>query len=251
MVYNDIVFIGMVFETVIIGIALILLILVLKKYIELKNRLTLYLFLIFLNITLGIVFSWLSKIIVLTTDIEYIYNDPNARYPNTPMYWILLRIVDFRIALDFLVLSVIFLYIFKVNVFEERTSKAQKVIFSIYAGFTLFFSTFIYERGNTSLDAYNFFFMFLLVAIINISFMVKAIMSYKNSTDPFIKKKILSLGLMSLSFIIVVLNFLIDRILVLMGSPHFTIFYFLAWICVIIGLFFAYIGYLKPKSREE
>ena len=75
-------------------------------------------------------------------------------------------------------------------------------------------------------------------------------MSYKNSTDPFIKNKLLSLILMSLSFITVILNFLIDRILVLMGSPHFTIFYFLAWICLIIGIFFAYIGYIKPKSKE-
>jgi len=247
----DIVFIGMVFETFIIGIALILLILILKKYIELRNRLTLYLFLIFLNIFFGIVFSWLSKIIVLTTDIDYIYNNPNARYPNTPIYWILLRIVDFRIALDFLALSIIFSYIFKVNIFEESNNKAHKIIFYSYAGFTIFFSTFIYERGNTTLDAFNFFFMFLLVAIIYIPFTMRAITSYKNSKETFIKKKLLSLVLMSLSFIIVILNFFIDRILVLMGSPHFTIFYFLAWVWVIIGIIFAYVGYIKPKSKEK
>ena len=246
----DIVFVGMVFETIIIAIALILLSLILKKYIELKNRPTLYLFLIFLNITIAIFFSWLSKIIVLTTDIKYIYNDPNARYPNTPIYWILLRIVDFRIALDFLALAIIFSYIFKVSVFEESYNEVHKLIFFWYAGFTIFFSTFIYERGNTSLDAFNFFFFTILVAIIYIPFTIRAIISYKNSIDPFIKNKILSLILMSLSFITVIFNFLIDRILVLMGSPHFTLFYFLAWICLIIGIIFAYIGYIKPKSKK-
>jgi len=244
----DIIFVGMVFESFIIVIAIILLILVLKKYIELKSQLTLYLFFIFLNVFLAIFFSWLSKIIVLTTDIKYVYNDPNARYPNNPIYWILLRIVDFRIALDFLALAAIFSYIFKVKVFEERFNRAHKIIIFGYTSFTIFYSTFIYERGNTLLDAFNFFFMFLLVAIIYIPFTMRAIISYKDSIDPFIKKKILSLMVMSLSFIVVLLNFLIDRILVLMGSPHFTIFYFLAWVCVIIGIIFAYIGYIKPKS---
>lgn len=226
----DIVFVGMVFETFIIGIALILLILILKKYIELRNRLTLYLFLIILSIFLSIIFSWLSKIIVLTTDIDYVYNNPNATYPNTPIYWIFLRIVDFRIALNFLALSIIFSYIFKVNVFEEDHNKAHKFLFYLYSCFTIFFSTFIYERGNTILDVFNFLLMLILVAVIYVPFTIKAIKSYKKSNDTFIRKKLLSLVVMSLSIIFVLLNFLIDRILVLMGSPHFTIFYFLAWI---------------------
>lgn len=54
---------------------------------------------------------------------------------------------------------------------------------------------------------------------------------------------------MSLFFMLVLLNFLIDRVLILLGDPGFTFFYFLGWSCVIIGIVCAYLGYIKPKSK--
>ena len=251
MVVGDIVLIGAIYEIFILIIALILLVSVFIKYLELKKRLTLYLFFIYLNVFLAILFSWLSKIIVLTTDIEYMYNDPNARYPNTPLYWILLRIVDFRFSLTCVAISMIFSYILKVNVFEDKYKSVQKFVFIIFASFTIFFSTFIYERGNTLYDAINFLLVFSLVSAIYLPFMVRSIMHYKSTDDEFIRKKILSLALMSLCFMLTLLCFLIDRIWVLMGAFHFTIFYFLGWLWGIIGIMCSYFGFLKPKSSEE
>lgn len=135
--------------------------------------------------------------------------------------------------------------------FEEEYNKIKRVIYFTYVGFCIFFTVFIYERGNTLLDALNFFFSFSLVAITYIPFMLKSIKSYKISEKTFIKKKLLSLILMSLCFNLVLLCFLIDRILELLGSSHFTIFYFIAWIIAVIGIISAYIGFIMPKTSEE
>jgi hypothetical protein len=39
-------------------------------------------------------------------------------------------------------------------------------------------------------------------------------------------------------------------VFVLLGDPGFTAFYYLAWISAIVGIFGAYYGYIRPKSRE-
>lgn len=61
----------------------------------------------------------------------------------------------------------------------------------------------------------------------------------------------ISLAIMSISFMLIFLNFAIDRILILLNTPGFTLFYYLAWISAIIGIFGAYYGYIRPKSSEQ
>ena len=79
--------------------------------------------------------------------------------------------------------------------------------------------------------------------------MLSSFNHYRSVKDPEYKKAFLSLALMSLSFILVLVMFLIDRILILFGDPGFTIFYFMAWIFVLIGFLEAYLGYIKSKSK--
>ncbi|HEY0090165.1 MAG TPA: hypothetical protein VGB37_15060 [Candidatus Lokiarchaeia archaeon] len=249
MVQGSVVLIAAFYELFIMVIMLILVLLTFIKYLQFRNRLTLYLFLIFFNLLLAIFFSWFSKIIVLTTDIDYLYNEPTREYPSTPLYLIYLRIVDFRIALAVVAISSIFSYVFKINVFEEEKKLMWKLIFYGYAGFCVFFSIVIYERGNTLLDAINFLFIFLLISMVYLPFMKKSLLSYRSSEDVFIKRKLLSLALMAFNFTCVFLCFLIDRIWVLLGAFHFTIFYFLAWLFTIGGIVCAYFGYIKPKRE--
>jgi len=246
-----IVVLGAIIETFIIFFFAVLVLLAFYKYLQLKNRLTLLLCLFLLSIFLAVFFSWLSKILVIFTDVDYLYNEPTKSYPHTPVYLIHLRIVDFRIALAFIALGAVFSYIFKENVFEEEHKTISKVLFYSFANFTIFFSIFIYERGDTLLDALNFLFVFTIITIVYLPFMIKSIKSYRSSDNPFIKKKLLSLSLMSLTLMTVMFLFLIDRILVLLGAYHFTVFYFIAWIFVMIGIICAYIGYIMPKTSEE
>lgn len=213
-----------------------------------RHKLTLLLFFIFVNWSIAIFFSWLSKIIILTTEIDYLYNQPNVKYPNTVGYWFLLRIVDFRISLTFVAIGIIFSYIFKVGIFEKGYNQVHKIIVFTFGAYTLIFSIFIYERGNTLLDAINFLNVLILLTAIYVPFMVCCYMSYRVVDDPSYKKAFLSLVIMSLSFILLSFNLLIDRLLILYGNPDFSVFYFMAWIWLIVRMTGAYLGFIKPKE---
>jgi hypothetical protein len=246
----NLVFMGMLFETVIIAIGLILLILIYKKYTIKRHRLTLYLFAIVLSLLISVIFSWLSKIIVLTTEIDYVYNQLNVKFPDTPLYWIIFRIVDFRISILFVAIAVIFSYLLKVGVFEEGYSTFQRYIVFIYGAYVMIFTIFIYERGNTLLDAINFLNILVYMGAIYITFSIKLMNAYNKVNDPTFKRAFLSLTLMSVSFIMTFIFILIDRITIIFGSEGFTIFYFLAWCFVIVGFLGAYLGYVRPKAAE-
>ena len=242
----DMVLVGMYFELIVLLVASILIALVLLKYITMKNRLTLCLLLIFIFYVLTLVFSIFSKIIVLTTDYDYVYNQPSG-YPQSPYSWLILRIVDFRISLCFAAIGVLFSYILKVFLYEEKVSSIQKIFIAAFAGFTVLFSFFAYQRGNTLLDALNFLFMMLFMVIVFIPFMLKCLKSYKTAPIAQLRGRFLSLALMSLSFLLIVIMFLIDRITILLGmSSGFTVFYFMKWLLALFGIACAYFGFIKP-----
>lgn len=246
---TDLQFVGMVFETFIILIALIFLVLILMKYYEKKHQLTLYLFLIFLSYIIAIVFSWLSKVFILYSGIDYVYNSilPD---PGTPLSWILLRIIDFRMSFVFLSIGIYLSYIFKVKVFGKGYNKVLRIIITLYAIFTAGFALFVYQRGNTLYDVYAFLFIFIFMALIYIPFFIESFKSYKGTDNKVFKTAFLSLAIMAIFFILVPLSFLIDRILILAGGPGFSLFYFLAWIFVIFAILGAYFGYIRPKSEK-
>ena len=242
----DMVFVGLIFEVIVLIGASTLITLVLLKYIKMKNRLTLCLLLIFIFFVLTLVFSVLSKIIVLTTDYDYVYNQPSG-YPQSPYSWLILRIVDFRISMCCAAIAVLFSYILKINLYEEEVSRNYKIFIVVFAGFTVFFSFFVYQRGNTLLDALNFLFILLFMVIVYIPFMLKCLKSYKTAPIAQLRKRFLSLALMSLSFLLIVIMFLIDRITILLGmSSGFTVFYFMGWLLALFGITCAYFGFIKP-----
>ena len=247
----DPVVIGMIFEIIITIIGAIISWLILRKYLIKRHQLTLYLFIIFINLVIAVIFSWFSKIIVLTSEIDYVYNQPNVRFPNNPLNWLLFRIVDFRISILFVAISVIYSYLLKVGVFEKGYSKIQRLLVFVFGGYVIFFTVFIYERGNTLLDAINFLNILIFMAVIYVSFVIRLMKAYKTVNDPTFKRAFLSLAIMSISFILTFIFVLIDRITIIMGSQGFTIFYFLAWSFVIVGFLGAYLGYIMPKSKEE
>jgi hypothetical protein len=81
-------------------------------------------------------------------------------------------------------------------------------------------------------------------------FLGRSIESYRAVEEKAYKQAFLSLAIMSFSFMLIFLWFAIDRVFVLLGNPGFTAFYYLAWISAIVGIFGAYYGYIRPKSRE-
>ncbi|MHA1803385.1 MAG: hypothetical protein ACTSU4_02495 [Promethearchaeota archaeon] len=248
----DPVFIGMVYELIIIIIGALLVILILNRYFVKRHVLTLYLVFIFLFMLISIVFSWLSKIIVLTTELDYVYNEPIPNVnPDVPFPWLLTRIVDFRISIFFVALGVFLSYILRVKVFEKGYNSLERAIIIIFGIYTLFFTLFIYVRGNTLLDAINFFNILLYMFMVYLPFTINSLKAYKAVEEPGFKRAFASLAFMSVSFILVLINVLIDRITILLGSSGFTAFYFAAWAFVIIGFTGAYLGYIRPSSPKK
>jgi hypothetical protein len=248
---SELQFIGMTFESFVIIIALILLVLVYLKYNQKKHRLTLYLLTIFLFYALAIIFSWLSKVLILYSGINYI-GDRALPDPGTPLSWILYRIIDFRISFVFMTIAIYLSYVLKVNVFEKGYNKVNRILVYVYMVATLIFTLFGYISEEFILekfllDVIAFLLIFIFMAAIYFPFLYRAIQSYKSAEKVF-KNAFLSLALMSLFFIMIPLNFLFDRILILMGEPGFSIFYFLAWIFAILGILGAYFGYIRPRS---
>ena len=89
----------MVYELIIIIIASIFLTFVLRKYLERRHKLTLYLFIIFLNFVVALIFSWLSKFLRLYSGLEYLV-DPLAPDP-----------------MIFTIVALLYNYILKINIF--------------------------------------------------------------------------------------------------------------------------------------
>lgn len=246
---SDLVFVGMVFESTIIIIAVLVLVLILMKYFQKKHQLTLYLFLIFLFYLIAIVFSWLSKVLVLYSGVEYIYNT-TLPDPGSLQSWFLLRIIDFRFSFFFLIIAIFLSYVLKVNVFEKGYNRVHKIIVIIYGIMSMAYILLIYERGNTLMDAGAFLLLFVYMAMIYIPFFISSYKSFTLAKDKTYKNAFLSLAFMSIFYILVPFNFLIDRLLILFGGAGFSLFYFLAWIFVLCGMIGSYFGYIRPKSSE-
>jgi hypothetical protein len=235
-------FVGMIFEALILILSALILAFILKKYFVKRHKLTRLLLIIFINYFIAILFSWISKIFVVTqvnilqdgSIIAYLYN----------------IVVDFRLSELFVTTAIFLSYILKVNVFEKGYNTIQKYIIVIYGVFSSAYILVIYENGNTLLDIIAFLIVFIYMVMVYAPFLRRSIQSYRAVEDKTYKQAFLSLAIMSISFMLIFLNFAIDRALIFLGSLGFTVFYFLAWICAIIGIFGAYYGYIRPKASE-
>ena len=235
-------FIGMIFEIFILIFAAVLLVLILKKFFIKRHKLTRLLFLIFLSYFFAILFSWLSKVFVVS-QLEVVQD-------GSIIAWMLNIILDFRLSEFFVTIAIFMSYILKVNVFEKGYNTLQRYVIIIYGIFSCVYILFIYENGNTLLDIIAFLIVFIYMVMVYAPFLRRSIESYRAVEEKTYKHAFLSLAIMSFSFMLIFLNFAIDRILIFLGSPGFTVFYFLAWISVIVGIFGAYYGYIRPKSKE-
>lgn len=232
----------MVFESIIIVLALILIILIIRKYLIKRHSLTKLLLYIFLHYFFAIIFSWLSKVFVVI-NLDFTSLDPISA-------WIFYRISDFRISEFLVTIAVALSYLLKGKLFQEDYKQLQKYVVIIYGIFTSFYTLFIYERGNTLLDIFAFLAVFIYMMMIYLPFLRRALEFYKKVDEKEFKMGFLGLIIMSVGFILIFLGFAIDRILILFGSPGFTFFYFMAWSSGIIGILGAYLGYIRPKASD-
>ena len=235
-------FIGMIFELFIITFAAILLVLITKKYFIKRHKLTKLLLIIFLNYFISIFFSWLSKVFVVSGVI--------AVQDGSIVAWIYNIITDFRLSEFFVTIAIFLSYILKVNVFEKGYNTIQKYVIVIYGIFASVYVLFVYISGNTLLDIIAFLIVFIYMVMVYAPFLRRSVESYRAVEGKTYKQAFLSLAIMSISFMMIFLNFAIDRLLIFLDSLGFTVFYYLAWSFAIVGIFGAYYGYIRPRSTE-
>ena len=76
--------------------------------------------------------------------------------------------------------------------------------------------------------------------------------AYRAVREPIYRRAFPSLTIMAISFMLIFLNLLIDRIFILVFEiPGFTIFYYLAWAFTIVGIVSAYFGYIRPEISKK
>jgi phage-related holin len=109
----------------------------------------------------------------------------------------------------------------------------------------------VFQKGYYLFDVFTFSFILIFITLIYIPFLLRSIKAYRSVDNPTYKKGFISLSFMALCFILVFICFLIDRTLILLGSFGFTLFYFMGWAFVVLGFLGAYLGYIRPKSKEE
>jgi hypothetical protein len=241
--------IGLIYESIVIVIAIILLILIYLKYREKRHELTLYLFIIFVLYNLGILFSWMSKLfVVLRLDTVV------GGY--TPFGWFFYRIMSFRVSELMICIAIFFSYVLKVKLFHEGYyNKVHKYIVIIFGVFTSIYVFLFYLYEDTSfavlLDTIAFLLTSIFMGMIYFPFFYRSFEAYKTVKEEQYKKAFLSLGIMSICYILIFVNFFLDRLLILLlDIPGFTPFYFLAWALAIVATTGAYYGYIRPKAEE-
>ncbi len=245
----ELIFTGMVYESFIIICAIIILILILMKYIEKRQRLTLVLFLIFLLFLFSIIFSWLSKIIRLYGGLTYVIDD-ELPDPLTIQSFFILRIVDFRFAFVFIILSLACSYVLKVGVYQEGYKQIEKLFIIIFGALTIVYQIVFYARGVLMLDLIAFVLVTIYTAFVYVPFFNHSVKNYKSTDDPIFKKGFLSLAIMALSLSLILVCQLIDRIiLIVFNTIGYSIFYFAGWTLTLVALLGAYFGYIRPKSK--
>ncbi len=239
---------GLLYESGIIFLFLILIVLIIVHYSKKKTPNTFLLLASFTCMFFAIIFSWLSKFILIQMDITGF----TVLDPNTPGFWFYAIILQFRVSFVLLVLAADITYILKVKIFDDIYNQVEKWILIMLSIFTILFTLIAVEQGNILLDVLSFLFVLVIMCYVYIPFVVASLKMYRLMEEPHYKSASLSLAGLGLSFIMVLICFLADRLMMMLfDSSGYTVFYFAAWGFVIVGTFAAYMGYIRTSRQKS
>ncbi len=243
----EIIFIGFIFEVIITLLFWVLLGLILKHYNQRKTVHTRLMFYIFLCFSLSVFFSAIAKLSVLLLE-SPTFEEVD---PNISSFWILSRIIPFRISFALISIAAFLNYILKAKIFEERRNKAEYWIAIIFSLITIIFSLIFVDQEKPIFDLITFALVFLLMLLVYVPFIMASLKIRKNLHESVYRNASLSLAIMAMCFILTFLWFLLDRIMIVaFDSTGYTIFYFFGFSSTIIGAFFTYLGYIRPGQKQ-
>jgi hypothetical protein len=223
----------------------------LKHYNKKKTNLSKMLVSIFTSYIFAIVFSMISKIFnVLWGGVPY--DLVSSTYLN-----IVALFHSGRFGFVFVIVGTMISEALKTEIFEKQKSKTMfyskmglGTIIIVYqiVGYKFDMET---KKSVGILDIIGFALMFLYMIIVYFPFMSKAFKLSSRVEDLIYKKAIKSLGIMALGFMLIFFCFLLDRLMLILFSWAYSIFYFIAWLFVFVSTIAAYKGYLEPAGKGE
>ncbi len=231
---------GLVFESIVVIILIIMLVGIYIHYRHRPSQLTKLLLFIFIAYTFGIFFSWLAKFLYWTggfTSIDAISEDTQGFY----FYKLIFK---YRLSFTFILIGAYLNYIFKARVFEKEMKRGEKIIITTYCIGSLIFNIAVIPTGDSTMDLISFALLFLLMVLVYIPFIISTFRLAKRIDEKIYRKGLQSLGIMGICLIMVTVCMLLDRAMIIFfDSAGYTFFYYLGWMSTILGVLFAYYGY--------
>jgi hypothetical protein len=233
----------MVYEGIILIPAFILVCLSLRNYISNRSVLSFLLFLLLLFYALSILFSWGSKLLSTYYEIDYLEH-AEIPVPKNIISWILVRISYFRTSFVFINLAILVSFEFELRIFNKDYHPSLRRFIYVLAAFNILFSIFFLNKLIVLFDVLLFLLTLIFECCVYIPFFFESFKNYKLASNPTFRKKFGNLMVMSISFILVLFCLLLDRIFIFMELGTYSVFYFVSWLFVLIGIITAYLGYL-------
>jgi hypothetical protein len=243
--------VALFYEIAIIIVFSVFLSLVIRRYLEKKNKMTRLMVKMFVCYQIGILFSIVSKFF-------------NARWGGVPyesvnaeLLWLVARLHAGRFGFMAILLGTFFAYQMNVEIFEKKISERKFLFMIIFTVVTEAIMLFLYEFNSTvgkavqSFELVAFAFMLVYMIAVYFPFMIKAFLLSKRIEEPIYCKAVKSLGVMAMSLILIFLCFVLDRLMLILFNWAYSIFYFLGWVWAIIAIYAAYAGYIMPSSKGQ
>jgi hypothetical protein len=232
---------GFWFEIFVVIAVATMTVMALKKYYQKgKNKPALLLFMVFLNWTIGVVISWLAKLFSAYLGLDNIDITDFGSY--------LTRLVlDFRLLFLFVAIALFCSYVLRVKLFEKEYKHGELAVNIIFLITIPILCFVLVEKGNMLYTVIVFLVVFVNMLVVYTGFIKQALAQYK-SADAKFKGAFKALTLQAWFFILTFLNFLLDQVVLALTTVGFTIFYFAAWICAVVGIVLTYYGYIKPRA---
>ena len=240
-------FIGMILELAVIIIAIIILSFIHKKYVQKRHRYTLLLFYIFCCFLVTIFFTWLSKIIILFGNLDYV-NFPSVPDPLTIESFFILRITEYRFSFAAFVVGAALTYVLRVNLFDTTYKRPEQVFIYSFGLFIVIFEIFFYSKAISILGVIGYVLLLLYVIIIYVPFTSRCIKAYKGIEEMVYKKGFLSLIVMSIGICSILIFNMLDVVYIVLYDISFTVYYYISLVSMIVGYLGAYFGYIKPRT---
>lgn len=228
-------------ELGLILICVVFLGLIFRKYLQSKKKLQMNVFLIFFFIVLAMFLVWVSRVTYYSMNVE-------AMDPNSLVGWLMFRIGFYRFSFVFICATCYLSYRLKLSIFDPHPKEGYHTVILIYGIISAAFSLLFFDLAIPAYDLIAFFLMFLYILVVYSEFMLKAYKLALRVEDPVYQQGIRSLAIMALCFILTITFFLLDRVMILATGNYYSVFYYLADVSLLVGIIFAYFGYIRPGN---